>query len=199
MQLTNKTYLAKGKRGIVSTATVSGRRVVVKEPNPAASTNTIEREARMLKRVNRLGIGPELLGIVDGCLVMEYVDGEEILRWARHSTKERIKRLLRELLDQCRRLDLEGISKREMTRPYKHVLVSRGRPVQIDFDRASDDARPRNVTQLCQWLTSNRMSSLLRERGCVLPPEAVRSCAKTYKQTYSDAAYRAIVALLEES
>ena len=44
------------------------------------------------------------------------------------------------------------------------MLIARGIPTQIDYDRARESPRPHNVTQLCQFLTAGRYAHLLAER-----------------------------------
>lgn len=188
-----KKYYAKGKRGIVYIVEYRGKKAVLKTPNPRATTNTVGNEARMLTIVNGQGIGPVLYDDGDDAVLMEFIDGKRIMDWLEGKDAYDIIPILCDLLEQCREMDRIGIDKKELTRPYKHIIVTRdGRPVQIDFERAQRTERPRNVTQLVQWLTSKRMSILLGERGLSLHGEAMRSLAKEYKAGYSEVAYQRI-------
>jgi putative serine/threonine protein kinase len=197
MPLRDITYLAKGKRGIASTAKLGTKTVLVKERNPAASVDTIAHEARILRVVNAHGIGPQLIRREPARLVREYVKGEQIAPWTRNATPRAIRAMLARLLDQCRTLDTIHIDKQEMTRPYKHVLITRNVPTQIDFDRARESPRPRNVTQLCQFLTAGRYAHLLAQRGIQIDKERLLAAAKTYKNSYANKDYDRIRAIIK--
>ena len=75
-EIKNKEFLAKGKRGIVYTASYGGGKVVIKEKNPKSTAiNRIYNEANFLKKLNKVGIGPKFIAFFDDILVMEFVEG----------------------------------------------------------------------------------------------------------------------------
>ena len=192
--LTDKAFLARGKRGFAYTAKLDGRTVLVKERNPRSDVDTIAHEGRMLERLNREGIGPLFIALQDDALIREYVDGPEIEDWIRGegTDKRSITRVLLGILEQCRTMDRVGIDKLEMTHPQKHILVREGTPVMIDFERARESGRPKNVTQVCSWLTSGRMRQLLAPKGIAIDREAMLSHARAYKRSYNEPSYRRI-------
>lgn len=196
LTLRDLTYLARGKRGIASTARLGRRLVLVKERNPRSVVDTVAQEARILARINAHGLGPRLIRHEPGRLVREYVDGALIEAWTATATPALIRRVLAEFLDQCRTLDTIGIDKAELTRPFKHLLIRRGHPVQIDYDRARESQRPRNVTQACQFLTSGRYAHVLASRGVVFPKETIIDAARTYKNEYAARDYARLRALV---
>lgn len=185
----HKEYFAKGKRGIASTAMLNGRKVLVKEVNPKSDVDTIAHEASILRIVNKKGVGPAFIALEGGMLIREFIEGEEIVDWIKKSQKAAIKRVLLATLEQCRALDLLGINKLEMTHPHKHILVRSGKPVFIDFDRARRTEKPKNVTQVCQWMTNKELGALLAAKSIVLDREAMLSHAKSYKRDYGRTAY----------
>lgn len=191
------TYLAKGTRGIASTAKLARRTVLIKERNPASAVDTIAHEAQMLAIVNKVGIGPKLIRAEPGRLIREFVKGEEIMDWTKHTRPAAIRTMLAELLDQCRELDRIGVNKTEMTRPYKHVLVYRHHPTQIDFDRSRRSPKPQNVTQLCQFMTSGRYAYLLRDCGVHLNASSLIDAARNYKKAYAQREYERIRSLVK--
>jgi len=196
MTITNIKYLSKGRRGIVSIAELDGNQVVIKESNPTASTNSIEHEARILRQVNAHGIGPTFIRMEGNNMVSEFIAGQEILLWLASASTPETRRVLLDVLAQCRTLDLLGISKREMTRPYKHILIRDNKPVQIDFERARETKRPQNVTQCCQWISNSRMHEILTRKGIRIDREKLRVLAKTYKERYDEQSYDAIASLV---
>lgn len=189
MEITRKEFFAKGKRGLVSTALYGGKPVLIKERNPASAVNTIGHEALMLQLVNRKGIGPQFIELRDDALIREFIDGEEIMEWIAHADKRHIKAVLLDTLAQCRTLDCLGINKLEMTHPHKHILITEGRPVFIDFERAKQTQKPKNVTQVCQWITGKEMAALLESRDVRISREAMLEHAKQYKSSYGAQTY----------
>ncbi|MBR9700544.1 hypothetical protein GOV11_01625 [Candidatus Woesearchaeota archaeon] len=197
MDLTDKEYYAKGRRGIVYTAKHENEKVLIKEHNPAADIDTLANEAEMLKRLNPLGIGPKFIAYEDGKLIREFIEGTEFLDWAQDKPTEDIKKLLLDVLEQCRIMDEANISKEEMTRPYKHILIRKNKPIQIDFERARETEKPQNVTQLCQWLTSTRLTVFLKEKSININKEKLILLAKEYKKSYNHESYEKIRGVLK--
>ncbi|MFH1211470.1 MAG: hypothetical protein V1659_00910 [Candidatus Woesearchaeota archaeon] len=96
--------------------------------------------------------------------------------------KEKIKKVLLDVLDQMFVMDSLGINKFEMTSPKKHVIVRRGRPVLIDFERCRRSEKPKNVTQFVHFMTSRKMKEPLEEKGIALDRERLIMLAAKYKK-----------------
>jgi putative serine/threonine protein kinase len=190
-------YLAKGKRGIVYTTKRDGRTVLVKVANPDAGVDTIAYEAEMLQIVNKHGIGPQFIEYKDGRLVREFIDGKEIGDWIAAAKKPAIIKVLLDIVAQCKLLDDIGINKQEMTHPHKHILVSKSNVFFIDFERARRTQRPKNITQICQWLSSTDLASLLGDKGIIIPRDAMREHARMYAKDRH--AYRRIVEVIRNA
>ena len=148
--------LGKGYVGIVVLVeTIDKGKAVLKLRRVDASRRSLEVEGGLLRRVNKLGIGPRLLAVSKNALLMEYIEGEDLEDWlAKEDLKpEEVKRVLRETLEQCYRLDVFGIDHGELSIAKRHVRISKeGRPVILDFESASLRRRPANVTSLTQYL-----------------------------------------------
>src|SRR3990167_2396810 len=63
-------------------------------------------------------------------------------------------RAVKEILNQCFKLDSLRINKLELNKPKKHILMERNKPKFIDFERCYYTNKPKNLTQICQYLTS---------------------------------------------
>ncbi len=151
MKLTGIKFLAKGHRSTVYTARYNGKIVAVKERRKDIDVSQhILNEGRFLKILNKHRIGPRLYYYDKDKLVMEYVNGDRILDWIMNKSKARIRKVIIELLKQCRTMDKLGIEKMEMHKPVKHVIIGK-KITLIDFERARKRKYPRNVTQLCQF------------------------------------------------
>ncbi|NQU98518.1 hypothetical protein HQ533_03555 [Candidatus Woesearchaeota archaeon] len=182
-----KKFLAKGKRGHVYTykSTVNGKEVCVKELNPdTEAENVIHNEARFLKLVNEQGIGPKLFDEQKDKVVMEFVQGERILNFFERAPKSGIVKVIKDSLEQARKLDKLGINKYELTNPYKHIIVHYEKPIMIDFERCKEVKNPKNVTQLVQFITSGKVKRILKEKRIELDTDELRDLAKKYKKKY---------------
>jgi predicted Ser/Thr protein kinase len=67
-----------------------------------------------------------------------------------------------------------------MHHPVKHALVRGKKIVLIDFERCKTSLRPKNVTQVCQFISRNYNLPEILDK------------AKKYKLTYSDKDYKEI-------
>jgi predicted Ser/Thr protein kinase len=186
-----ETPLAKGKRGIVSLIRWKGKSAVVKRVNPASqATGTLEKEARWLAFANEHGIGPELYAVRPDSIVMEYIEGELILDFFKTHPAADIRTVILRALAQCRTLDTLSVNKKELTNPYKHVIIrsashpdKRGfDPVMIDFERCQKTEKPKNVTQFLQFLSSGIAKHALGGK-LQFSQELTQALARKYKRT----------------
>ncbi|MBU1201879.1 MAG: hypothetical protein KJ583_07630 [Nanoarchaeota archaeon] len=190
-----KTFLAKGKRGQVYTykSTIDGREVCVKELNPDSDAeNVIKNEARFLRLANEHGIGPTLLKEEDDKVFMDFVHGERILDFFERANKTGIVKVIKDSLDQARKLDQIGVNKYELTNPYKHIIVSYEKPIMIDFERCKEVKKPKNVTQFVQFLTSGKVKRILKTKKIDLDTDELRVLAKKYKEKYNKKLFQEI-------
>lgn len=149
--------LGKGCVGIVVEALTKEGRAALKVRRVDADRAGMRREAEMLSKANAVGVGPRLIGSTENFLLMEFIEGKLLPQWIEglrgKGTKSRIRRVLRAVLEQCRRLDEAGLDHGELSRAPKHIIVSEGdRPQILDFETASVARRVSNVTSLCQYL-----------------------------------------------
>ncbi|KAI9916441.1 hypothetical protein PsorP6_017859 [Peronosclerospora sorghi] len=86
-------------------------------------------------------------------------------------------------------MDLMRVNKEEMTHPHRHIIVHRShgkwRCTFIDFERCSSTKKPKNVTQLCQFLSTPRMVALLAAKEVKVDTIKLRQCTKDYKHNIS--------------
>jgi putative serine/threonine protein kinase len=91
---------------------------------------------------------------------MQLVDGFLLPRWLRkHVGKLRVKKALHDVLEQCWRLDSIGLDHGELSRAPKHIIIDTAdRPFIVDFETASVNRAPANVTSICQFLFISGMA-----------------------------------------
>lgn len=176
-------YYAKGKRSIVYICNFKGKKAAAKvESKASRAVNRMENEARWLKLLNRKGIGPKIYAAGQGFIVCEFIKGRRILEWLKAAKKQDIKKALLEILSQCRKMDEMKVTKEEMHRPVKHIIISKGKPRMIDFERCRKTEKPQNVTQFCQFLMSGNVHPLLRKKGLLFEKEAMIPLLKEYRK-----------------
>ncbi|MEM2341930.1 MAG: serine/threonine protein kinase [Candidatus Bathyarchaeia archaeon] len=168
--------LGKGCVGIVVQALLNdGRRVALKIRRVDSEPERIVHEARMLQMANSVDVGPMLLGYTSNFLIMEYIEGLLFPRWVEmlgdgESVSMRLRVVLRDILEQCWRLDSIGLDHGELSWADKHIIIDgRDGAHILDFETASDKRRVANVTSVSQYLfIKSGVAKIIGERiGCL--------------------------------
>ena len=193
VKIKDKEYFAKGKRYLVYTGYYKNKKAIIKEP--ISKINTIENEARFLKLLNKYKIGPKLFYYDEKKLVCEFIEGIKIIDWLKINNKSKIKLTLKKILDQCRKLDELKIDKKELTNPYKHIIINK-KPIMIDFERCKFVKNPKNVTQFCQFLTSINVYLILKEKGIGFDKDKLIENLRLYKKYYDKNSYYSILRII---
>jgi putative serine/threonine protein kinase len=153
-RLFNLHMLGKGCVGLVVLVKADSKKAALKIRRIDADRATMQHEAQMLREANRTNVGPKLLAASKNFLVMQHVQGQTLEEWLKRCRdKTEKKRVLREILEQCWRLDQAGLDHGELSYAAKHVMISRtGKPTIVDFETASIRRHPANVTAISQYL-----------------------------------------------
>lgn len=153
-QLLNLHMLGKGCVGLVVLAQLHGKKAALKIRRVDADRPNMQHEAQMLKQANSTNVGPKLLAASKNFLIMQYLQGQTLEEWLKHHReKTRKKKVLREILEQCWRLDQAGLDHGELSYAAKHVIINRkDKPTIVDFETASTNRHPANVTAISQYL-----------------------------------------------
>lgn len=154
-QVLNLHVLGKGCVGLVVKAyKANGQAVALKVRRVDADRSMMWQEAEMLKVANSVGVGPKLLGVSKNFLVMQFVEGYLLPQWLEKCrSKTRLKTVLREILEQCWRLDKAGLDHGELSHASKHIILNcQDKPFIVDFETASLKRRLSNVTSIAQFL-----------------------------------------------
>ena len=94
-------------------------------------------------------------------------------------------------------MDLAGINKEEMHRPYKHIIITKKEnPVMIDFERCRRSIDPKNVTQFCQFISNSRITEMLKNKKMNIDGMMLRELAKIYKRKRNTENIKKIIELL---
>jgi putative serine/threonine protein kinase len=153
-QVLNTPILGKGCVGIVTIAYINGKKAALKIRRVDADRSRMQQEAKMLKKANSVHVGPRLLGVSKNFLLMKFIDGDLLPKWVeKRRGKTQIRKVLHEVLEQCWRLDIVGLDHGELSHAPKHIIIDKkGSPFIVDFETASLNRKPSNVTSICQFL-----------------------------------------------
>jgi len=180
--------LGKGCVGIVVLALTGRGKVAMKVRRVDAERNHMQHEAEMLSKANMVDIGPRLLATTENFLLMEFVKGTLLSQWVEmlkgRGTRSRIRRVLRDVLEQCWRLDGLGLDHGELSRAPKHVIVdSEGKPYLVDFETASIQRKVSNVTSICQYFfIGSQAAKTIRKKLGEINREDLIKVLSAYKQ-----------------
>ena len=135
----NIPVLGKGYVGVVVVAYVNGERVALKMRRIDADRESLEREAELLVKANRIEVGPKFLAVSRNFLLMQLIDGDLLEDWLETSRdKQLVRKVLVDILEQCWRLDEAGLDQGELSKAPKHLLVDKAdKPFIVDFVTAS--------------------------------------------------------------
>ncbi len=186
----------RGKRGHIFTGYHKGQKVAIKSKNPSSgASESINNEIKVLDFLRNIGFGsiPDVILTGHNYFVYKFIEGQSLGDFIVSSETDEIRDVLCSILDICRALDKEGFSKEEMHRPHKHIFISDNQDVKmIDFERAHESDKPKNVTQFCQYLVSSRISGELSNKGLCLDVEKLRKLSADYKTKYSERTFQTI-------
>jgi putative serine/threonine protein kinase len=180
----NMHVLGKGCVGIVIAAHKNSEKVALKIRRTDADRESMRREAIMLRKANLADVGPRLLGVRKDFLMMQFVEGKLLPEWLEQKAgKARVRRVLRDVAEQCWRLDVAGLDHGELSRAPKHVIVTaEDNAFIVDFESASVNRRPSNVTSMCQFLFISEFSRKVTEKLGHRDRETMIDALRRYKK-----------------
>lgn len=183
-QVSNLNVLGKGCVGIVLIAYVDKNTAALKVRRLDADRSRMRHEAEMLEKANSVKVGPKLLGYTSNLLLMEFIDGCLLPGWLRKRVgKARVKKVLREVLEQCWLLDSIGLDHGELSHAPRHIIIDReDRPFIVDFETASVNRTPANVTSMCQFLFISGIAGKVAEKIGEKDKEAIIEALRFYKK-----------------
>jgi putative serine/threonine protein kinase len=185
---------AKGKRGVI----YKDGGLCIKEKNPRSAVDTLANEAQYLQLLNKKGIGPRFIKYEDGKLFRQFVEGIRISEFFEQEyDKENILSVITQILEQCREMDLMGIDKKELTNPYKDILITTdNKAVMIDFERCKESKKPQNLTQFLQYIIKNKPT--LEPKGIMINKDELIRLGREYKENPDEESFDKIIKFISE-
>ena len=150
----NLEILGKGYVGVVVLVKRGNKEVALKIRRTDSQRENMKNESILLKLVNSVNVGPKIIDVSKNFLVMEYIEGEKFSNWIEmlkgSGSVKQLKSTIKNVLEDCYRLDQIGFDHGELSNISKHVIVGKNKVVLIDFESSSTKRRPSNVTSITQ-------------------------------------------------
>ena len=177
--------LGKGYVGMVILAKKSGNNVALKIRRADSPRKNMSDEARLLKIANKINIGPKFIKNSKNFLVMELIDGEKIIDWAKNSkTKSKdLYHVINNVLRECYLLDSVGLDHGELCTIDKHVIIGKDRNTIIDFESSSTKRIPSNVSAATQAIfIGTGLAKIIRKKIHVPRRDKIIRLVRNYKK-----------------
>jgi putative serine/threonine protein kinase len=194
--------LGKGYVGIVVLAKRGNKKVALKIRRLDSQRSEMKSEAKLLKLVNAVNVGPKLFDYSKNFVVMEYLEGEKIINWIKSlngtgSTKK-LKATIKTVLEDCFRLDQIGFDHGELSSISKHVIVGDTESTLIDFESSSTKRRVSNVTSITQAIFIGSGIAKKVQRVYKIPSkEKIIEVLRSYKQEQSRDSFEDLLKILK--
>ena len=150
----NLEILGKGYVGLVVLVKRGNKEVALKIRRTDSQRENMKNESVLLKLVNSVNVGPKIIDVSKNFLVMEYIEGKKFSDWIEmlkgSGSAKQLKSTIRNVLEDCYRLDQIGFDHGELSNISKHVIVGKNKVALIDFESSSTKRRPSNVTSITQ-------------------------------------------------
>ena len=150
----NLEILGKGYVGIVVLVKRGSKEVALKIRRTDSQRENMKNESVLLKLVNSVNVGPQIIDVSKNFLVMEYIEGEKFSNWIEmlngSGSVNKLKSTIKNVLEDCYRLDQIGFDHGELSNISKHVIVGKTKVTIIDFESSSTKRRPSNITSITQ-------------------------------------------------
>jgi len=192
--------LGKGHAGVVLRALFDGKEVALKARRTDTSRGNMSREAGFLTHVNKWDVGPRLFGFSPDFIVMELLVGPYFGDWVKTHIEDRgaVMDNIRAILDIAWRLDQSGLDHGELTRIRRHYIVTKSGPRVIDFESASLERQPSNLTCTVQSLfMSTSFAGFFGEVYGLPDREALIDALRAYKAKPNLEHYQGILAVCD--
>ena len=146
--------LGKGYVGVVVLAKRGNKEVALKVRRTDSQRENMKNESILLNLVNTVNVGPKMIDVSKNFLVMEYIEGEKFSEWIDmlkgSGSAKKLKSTIKNVLEDCFRLDQIEFDHGELSNISKHVIVGKNKATLIDFESSSTKRRPSNVTSITQ-------------------------------------------------
>ena len=200
--LGNLAILGKGYVGVVVIAKKGNKEVALKIRRTDSPRKDMKNEAILLKLVNSVKVGPKMIDVSKNFLVMEYLEGEKFSNWIEMlkgvGSAKKLKSTIKNVLEDCYRLDQIGFDHGELSNISKHVIVGKTKSSLIDFESSSTKRKPSNVTSITQaFFIGSGISKKTQKIYKNSSKEKIIEALKLYKQEKSQENFEKLLKILK--
>lgn len=165
--LKDVSFISKGFSSLVFKARKGRKKIALKlERDKSRRKEMLEKEVENLMKANSVNIGPKLYFYDKQLKVigMQLIEGITFNEFIFSNQKEKhLIRVIKLLLLQAKKLDEIKLSHGQLAGKMKNILITKGKPVIIDFEKASMKRKAKNLSQLKAALFFNPYSSIARK------------------------------------
>ena len=153
--------IGKGCVSIAVLADTTSRLAILKIRRMDADRSDMFHEVQMLDFANTSSLGPRVFHYSNNFILMEYIAGSLICEWLNNIRSFRItkiKAVLKDILTQCYKMDILHLDHGGLSNASKHVIIrnSDWKSIIIDFESASRNRRPNNLTSIFHYIFKNK-------------------------------------------
>ena len=192
--------LGKGYDSIVVKALANNALVALKIRRVDSHVKTLIVEGENQRLANSVEVGAKVYCFSEDFIVMDLVEGQHIDEFIKLARGVEVKRVVVDLLKQCRRLDVIGLDHGELSRAHRHVIVRPClEPVIMDFGSSSRSRRPANVSSLFSYLFLSKtdLSALVRKKlGASFDDEEAIKALREYKKSQSESSFEKVLSFV---
>ena len=194
--------LGKGYVGVVVLAKKRKNVIALKIRRLDSQRSEMRSEAKLLKLVNTVNVGPKLYGVSKNFLVMEYLEGDKIGDWIQSlkgvGSSKKLKSVVRTILEDCYKLDRMGFDHGELSSISKHVIIGKSRVTLIDFESSSVNRKVSNVTSVTQAIfIGSGIAKKVQKIYKIPPKQKIIDVLRIYKQEQTRRSFDDILNILK--
>lgn len=199
--INNLQVLGKGYVGIVILAKKRTDLIALKIRRTDSQRKEMRNESNLLKLANSVDVGPKLIDVSRNYVLMEYLEGEKIGQWVKtlngKGSSKKIKWAIKQVLEDCFRLDQIGFDHGELSSISKHVIIGKTKATIIDFESSSTNRRASNVTSATQAIfISSGISKNVQKIYKIPPKQKIIDVLREYKRDNSRENFDKILKIL---
>ena len=198
----NLEILGKGYVGIVVLVKRGSKEVALKIRRTDSQRENMKNESVLLKLVNSVNVGPQIIDVSKNFLVMEYIEGEKFSNWIEmlngSGSVNKLKSTIKNVLEDCYRLDQIGFDHGELSNISKHVIVGKTKVTIIDFESSSTKRRPSNITSITQaFFIGSGIAKQAQRIYKNSSKEKIIDALKSYKQSKTRENFEKLLKILK--
>lgn len=199
--INNLQVLGKGYVGIVILAKKRANLIALKIRRTDSQRKEMKNESKLLKLANSVDVGPKLIDVSKNYVLMEYLEGEKIGQWVKtlngKGSSKKIKWVIKQVLEDCFRLDQMGFDHGELSSISKHVIIGETKATIIDFESSSINRRVSNVTSATQAIfIASGISKKIHRIYKIPPKPEIINVLREYKKQNTRESFDKVLKLL---